>query len=43
MALRIYERNTAMHERMMGVGFNAILIAPCLIAMRHGVEHTDEG
>jgi hypothetical protein len=31
-----------MHEWTMGVGFIAILIAPCLIAMRHGVEDADD-
>jgi hypothetical protein len=36
------ERMTAMHEWMMGVGFVALLIAPCLIAMRTGIEHADD-
>jgi hypothetical protein len=36
------EEIVAMHEWMMGVGFIAILITPCLIAMRPGVEDADD-
>jgi hypothetical protein len=31
-----------MHDWMIGVGFIALLMTPCFIAMRTGVEHTDE-
>jgi hypothetical protein len=31
-----------MHDWMIGLGFIVILIAPCVIAMRTGVEHTDD-
>jgi hypothetical protein len=31
-----------MHEWMMGVGFIALLMTPCFIAMRTGVEQADE-
>jgi hypothetical protein len=31
-----------MHEWMIGVGFVALLMTPCLIAMRTGVEDSDE-
>jgi hypothetical protein len=31
-----------MHDWMMGVGFVVLLMTPCLIAMRAGVEHSDE-
>jgi len=36
------ERVFSMHTWMMGVGFVAILMTPCLIAMRPGSEETDE-
>jgi hypothetical protein len=32
----------AVNEWMMGVGFIALLIAPCLIAMRVGIENADD-
>jgi hypothetical protein len=32
----------AMHEWMMGVGFIAILMTPCLIAMRPGADDADD-
>jgi hypothetical protein len=32
-----------MHEWMIGVGFVVLLMAPCFIAMRMGVEDSDEG
>jgi hypothetical protein len=32
-----------MHEWMMGVGFIAILMTPCFIAMRPGAEDVDDG
>jgi hypothetical protein len=31
-----------MHDWVMGVGFVVLLMTPCLIAMRTGVEHSDE-
>jgi hypothetical protein len=31
-----------MHEWMLGVGFIALVIAPCLIAMRTGIENADD-
>ncbi len=31
-----------MHDWMIGLGFIVILITPCVIAMRTGVEHTDD-
>jgi hypothetical protein len=34
--------DVAMHEWMMGVGFIALLMTPCFIAMRTGVEQEDE-
>jgi hypothetical protein len=32
----------AMQDWMMGLGFIALLIAPCVIAMRTGVQHADD-
>jgi hypothetical protein len=32
----------AMHEWMIGVGFIAILMTPCFIAMRPGAEDVDD-
>ena len=31
-----------MHEWMMGVGFVALLMTPCFIAMRTGVEDAED-
>jgi hypothetical protein len=31
-----------MHDWMMGVGFVALLMTPCFIAMRTGVEDVDD-
>jgi hypothetical protein len=31
-----------MHEWMMGVGFIALLMTPCLIAMRQSAEEIDD-
>jgi hypothetical protein len=31
-----------MHEWMMGVGFIALLMTPCFLAMRTGVEDSDD-
>jgi hypothetical protein len=31
-----------MHDWMIGLGFIVILITPCLIAMRSGVENSDD-
>jgi hypothetical protein len=36
------ERRFKMPQWMMGVGIVLVLIAPCLIAMRTGVEDSDE-
>ena len=36
------ERTIAVHVWMMGVGFIALLMTPCFIAMRTGVEQADE-
>jgi hypothetical protein len=35
-------KDVAMHEWMIGVGFIAILMTPCFIAMRHGAEDADD-
>jgi hypothetical protein len=36
------ERKLHMHEWMMGVGFIALLMTPCLIAMRQSAEEIDD-
>ena len=41
-ALTMQERTTAMHEWMMGVGIIVLLMTPCFIAMRSGVESADD-